>query len=91
MSQQEIIDILERAKMPISAKEISKITGMRDIHVWDLLRKIMKQKNSEIKCIQLNRHQALKHFKSKRVLRLYYISTFNKRDFSKAKSALSYL
>lgn len=82
MGQQEIIDVLEKEKIPMAGREIAELVGQSwQGKVSILLKKLLD--NNEIKCIQLDRQQAYKYFKSKRVLRLYYISSFNKRDFSK--------
>jgi len=75
--------------MPMASREISKATGERINEVITYLNKLMKQ--NEVKCIELDRHKALKYFGSKRKLRLFYISTLNKNDLIKAKSTHAYL
>lgn len=89
MGQAEIIDLLETSQMPLAARQIAEALGDRINEILTYLKKLLKHK--EVKCIEINRHQALKHFGSKRKLRLFYISNLNKRDIQKAKRTLSYL
>lgn len=90
MGQAEIIEVLEKAKLPMCGREIAEALGVsfRD-NLNKHLRKLLEHK--EIKCIEINRHKALKHFGSKRKLRLYYLSTFNKGYLRRAKDTLSCL
>lgn len=90
MSQAEILEVLKKSKLPMAAREIAKSLGSLDkgflYSVMNKLKKLLE--NEEIQCIELNRHQALKHFNCKRKLRIYYL---NKRDLIKAKNTLAYL
>lgn len=76
MGQSEIIQVLEKAKKPLSRKEIA-IALQEDalkieaIKVSMLLKKMLKY--SEIKCIEIDRSQAIKHYNCKRRMRLYYV------------------
>jgi len=76
--------------MPMAGRQIAEAIGQSfEDNVNKLLKKLLDSK--EIKCIELNRHKAIKYFGSKRKLRLYYVSTLDKRDLIKAKSTLPYL
>ena len=89
MGQNEILDVLEKSELPMSGSQIAETLGEYDKKIFKLLRLLLKRK--ELMCIELNRHQALKHFGSKRKLRLYYISTLNQGYLRKAKTTLPYL
>ena len=90
MGQVEILEVLEKSKLPMAGKQIAEAVGQSwQGHIDRILKKLLDR--AEIRCIELNRHQALKHFGSKRKLRLYYINTLNKREVTKAKTTLSYL
>lgn len=86
MSQAEIIKVLEKSRLPMSGREISQCLKQDYNKITKQLRKLLEYK--EVKCIEINRHEALKHFGSKRKLRLYYL---NQSDFIKAKDTLTYL
>lgn len=66
----------------MSAREIAEAAEVLEIswrNVFQSLTKLLDQ--HEIKCIEINNHQALKHFGSKRKLRIYYLDkkTIQKR------------
>jgi len=86
MGQYEILKALEKSEMPMASREIAEATGERINEVITCLGKLLKQK--EVKCIEINRHKALKHFGSKRKLRIFYL---NKSDLIRAKKTVAYL
>ena len=71
MGQEEIIVCLTKEKKPLARKEIAKQTGINPIHVSHLLNKLLKHK--EIKCMEIDRHQAKKFYNVKRRMLLYYV------------------
>ena len=71
MGQEDIIICLKKLKKPLSRSDIAKQTGINPIHVSHLLNKLLKHK--EIKCMEIDRHQATKFYNVKRRMLLYYI------------------
>ena len=71
MAQDEVINLLEQVKKPLSRAEIADKLSMDKIRVSHALQRLFKAK--EIKVIEIDRHQALEKYKSKRRMRLYYL------------------
>jgi hypothetical protein len=71
MAQDEVIELLEKVKIPLSRAEIADKLAMDKIRVSHALQRLFKAR--EIKVIEIDRHQALEKYKSKRRMRLYYI------------------
>ena len=71
MSQEEVIEVLEKAEKPLSRKEIALLLGWRETKVTDTIRKLLQY--GEIKCQEINRIQALKLYHCKRGMRIYFI------------------
>lgn len=74
MGQAEVIEFLNKQKEPASRKQIADAIGCSPIHVSHTLKKLLDEK--EIKCIELDRHQAGKLLgldRAFRRMRLYYI------------------
>jgi repressor of nif and glnA expression len=72
MSQEEILEVLEKADKPLSRREIAELledTGLTKISAT--ICKLLK--NQEIKFIEVSRIEAKKKYNSKRRLRVYYI------------------
>lgn len=70
MTQQEVIDVLEKSNVALSLKEISELTKLSAIVVSRSL-KIM-EKYGEIKIFYLPCYIARKFYKTKRGLKLYF-------------------
>lgn len=71
-----MINILQKAKKPMSRTEITiilqeKILKQEAIKVSHLIQKMLK--HNEIKCMEINRKQAIKHYGCKRRMRIYYV------------------
>lgn len=89
MGQSEIIEVLNNSEKPLSGKELAKLVGQSfQGAVSIILKKLLDQK--EIKCIELDRLQAMKLYGSKRKLRLYYIR-FNKSKDRTTSQTHSYV
>lgn len=72
MGQQEIIDTLEKSKVPLSAHEIANRLNERLDKISHIIS--MLEKYGEVQFFELNKSLAMKFFKSKRKLKLYYLS-----------------
>lgn len=72
MGQQEIIEVLEKSKVPLSLKEICDQLGESCERKVSMRLKTLIDYN-EVKVIQLHKDLAMKFYKSKRGLRLYYL------------------
>jgi hypothetical protein len=80
MGQSEIIELLKKEIEPIGVKEITlKLTGDCSLsHYTKISNDINKMlKYKEVFYIEINRFEAMKRFKCKRRLRLYYINKKN--------------
>jgi len=66
-----VIDILQKADKPLSRTEIARqlSEGMEKVSLQ--IKKMLKY--NEIKCIEINRIQALEFYGCKRRMRLYYL------------------
>lgn len=71
MGQSEILDFLQKQKVPLSSKEISEQMGIRESTILDKLRNMIKY--SEVNCMELNKDLSMKFYKCKRRMRLYYV------------------
>lgn len=71
MGQVDVLEVLENSKTPLSAAEISKILGECEKKIHFIIHKLEKHK--EIEYFELNKDLAMKFFKSKRKLKLYYL------------------
>jgi len=75
MSQADVIGVLEKAKMPMSRSDIAKELGglytNAPKRVSILINKLLKY--GEVKCIEIPRDLAIKMYKCKRRMRLYYL------------------
>ncbi len=74
MGQLEVIRVLEKSKVPMSMNQIAKELNDLTINVCKKIRLLLKHK--EIKCIELDRHQAAKLLNWKvpiRRTRFYYL------------------
>lgn len=71
MSQSDILDVLERVKRPLSRGEIANELKDDGTHVSHSIARLIK--GHCIKILEIDRNEALKRFKCKRRMRLYYV------------------
>lgn len=72
MGGQEIIEVLERAKKPLTRTEIAKRINKRLDYTSGKLAKLLK--SNEIKCLELPREEAKKIVPGiNRRMRMYYV------------------
>lgn len=71
ISQTEVIEILEKADKPLSRTEIAEQLMEDVVKISHCLKRMLKY--DEIKCIEINRKQAMKLYGCKRRMRIYYI------------------
>jgi TusA-related sulfurtransferase len=71
MSQEEILDVLQKEKKALSRGEIAKLLGDDPVHVSHSIARLIK--NHQIKIIEINHVQAIERYNIKRRMRLYYI------------------
>lgn len=71
MVQAEIINLLEKSNVPLSADEIAKTLEVSCVHILRGLKKMLEY--NEIECIELDKMIAYKFYKCKRKMRLYYV------------------
>jgi len=71
MGQEDVINILEKADKPLSRKEIAILLGWAENKTMDIISQLLKY--NEIKCQELNKDYALKFYKCKRKMRIYFI------------------
>lgn len=72
MGQQEIIETLENSKVPLSLREICDLLGEECERKVSMRLKTLVD-YGEVKVIKLHKDLAMKFYKSKRGLRLYYL------------------
>ena len=74
MSQEDVVNLLEKFKIPMSTKEISQELDISFAIVSCNIKKLVK--SNEVKIIELSRDEAAERYKStniKRKMRLYYL------------------
>jgi DNA-binding transcriptional regulator GbsR (MarR family) len=71
MSQVEVLGVLEKSNVPMSAKEIAEILKIREPKVHLALRTMCRF--NEVDFIILNRKLAMKFYKTKRSMKLYFV------------------
>ena len=71
MSQSDILEVLERFKKPMSRGEIAKELNDDCTHVSHSIARLIKGRG--IKVIEIDRTEALKKYKVKQRMRLYYV------------------
>ena len=73
MSQEEVYNIIEKAKKPICKFEISKKCDLSDTVLTISLNKLLK--NKYIKCLELDRNEAAKRTQRRvtRRMRFFYV------------------
>lgn len=71
MGQQDVLNVLEKAKRPMSRGEIAKELGDLPIHTSYSIARLIESKS--IKVIEIDRFEAKKRFNCCRRMRLYYL------------------
>ena len=71
MSQSEIIDLLEKQEKPLSVGEISKILNENQKKISRCLASLLKY--SEVCFIEIDRIDAMKNYKCKHRMRLWFL------------------
>ena len=71
MGQQEVIEILEISNVPLAACEIAKLLNVEEFKVSKTLKCLIKF--NEVKVFELPKNVAMKFYKCKRRLRLFYV------------------
>lgn len=69
ISQQEVLDCLEKEKRPMSVKQIAEIIGRRDKKIYPLINKLLKW--NEVFYKEITAEQAIRHFNCKRRMFIY--------------------
>lgn len=72
MGQSEVLEILGNSKLPLSVKEISTQMGIREQTIAVTIK--ILEKHKEVEYIEINKDLAMKFFKCKRRMKLYYVS-----------------
>ena len=86
MGQQEIIEVLEKNKIPMTARQIALALEDTIVKVCDDLRKLLDY--HEVQAIEIDRFVAREFFQVKHKMKIYYL---DKKDLEKAKKFLPYL
>lgn len=71
LGQQEVIQILENSRVPLSKKEIAERLKEREDKITHIINALLK--SHEIQCQELDKNLAWKFYKCKRKMRLYFI------------------
>lgn len=71
MGQGDVLEVLEKNKKPMAAIDIARVLKCDRITINHCLARLIHSRS--VKIIEIDRHQALKLYKSKRRMRLYYI------------------
>jgi predicted Zn-ribbon and HTH transcriptional regulator len=70
MSQEEVIKVLKKSKEPLSRGDIAKCLNEDAVKISHILQKLLKY--NDIKCIELDRYQAMAKYNCQRRIRVYY-------------------
>lgn len=71
MGQVEVLQVLEKSKVPLSAHEIADEMKERLDKICRILTAL--EKFNEVQFFELNKNLAMKFFKAKRRMKLYYV------------------
>ena len=71
MGQEEIIELLEEKREPLTGKEIAELLEEPINKIFKILGVLVERK--EIKSIELDRRLSMKFYKCKRRMKLYYM------------------
>lgn len=71
MGQGEVVEVLEKSKVPMSLKEISTTLNDSETKVSRIISCLLK--HNEIQCIELSKELSMKFLNCTRKARLYYI------------------
>ena len=70
VGQGEVLEVIEKSNVPLTAREIAISMNSTDIKVCMHLRNLLR--HNDVMCVELDRHLSLKFFNSKKKTRLYY-------------------
>ena len=73
MGQQDVLDVLENSKSPLTAKEIAKELEDDICQIIKILARLLNERNAEVKIIELNKQLAMKFYGCKHKMRLFYV------------------
>lgn len=71
MGQSEVIELLEKQEMPLSARQISDMLNDDYCKVSKDINKMLQYR--EVECLEINKDEAMIRFKCKRRMRLFYV------------------
>lgn len=71
MGQGDILELLEKKRIPLAVSEIAKELETNKVVIWQCIAKLIKHK--EIKIIELDRKLARKFYNSARRMQLFYV------------------
>lgn len=71
MSQSDVLSVLEKSQRPLSRSEIARALNDNDTHVSHSIQRLIKGR--AIKIMEIDRKQAMEHYRCKRRMRLYYV------------------
>jgi len=72
MGQEEVLKVLEKAKIPLAVSEIAELLSERTCKISLTLSKLLKY--SEIEFIEIDRVEAMKRYGCKHRMKLYFVS-----------------
>lgn len=73
MGQGDVLEILEKQMKPLSVPEIAEIMDHTNPKkVFTLIKKLLE--SNDISCLEIPRQLAMKMYKCKRRMRLYYVA-----------------
>ena len=72
MSQQDVIEILEKMKGPVSVSDIAKLINDDAYKVSKELTRMLKYK--EVSFVEIDRFEAMERYNCKRRMRLWFIN-----------------
>jgi len=73
MGSQDVLDILENSKYPLTAKEIAQKLEDDICQIIKIISRLLKEKNTEVKVKELDKQLAMKFYGCKHKIRLFYI------------------
>jgi len=73
MSQEEVLSILEKSDKPLARIDIAKLLNKNPVIISHAITQLIKF--HEINFIEIDRIEAMKLYKCKRTMKLYYVST----------------
>lgn len=89
MGQEEIIKVLEKSDIPLSARQIAEALDDNFSKVCSLINKLMN--SNDIFPLDVSYDKALQYFGSTRRLRVYYIRKLTKKEIKSLKNKAPFL